>query len=219
MISFPICILLNCCRQKVTRYYPKPIRPTGTYNDLWSGHQRRSLAPSSTSTSSLGHEKIAHLSCSLVPRYPSDCLRLFSSRCLKLKCAPLAWIWGMSIEAATAAAGTWEANKFSIKRPGWQCVNAKGRETNGLTRIWSDDFQPTKTSAAAFHSQPTTRWALFGCDIFSGHNPQVYVRVSPLAAPDTEETTANEAAGGRNKAVHWQPEGRRAKVPTIIADS
>lgn len=67
--------------------------------------------------------------------------------------------------------------------------------------IWSDDFRPMKTSAAVFHSQPTTRRALFACDIFSGHNPQVYVRVSPPAAPDTEETTANEAAGGRNKAV------------------
>lgn len=42
--------------------------------------------------------------------------------------------------------------------------------------------------------------------------------ISLSLCPDTEETAANEAAGGGNKAVHWQPEGRGAKLCTTLAD-
>lgn len=54
---------------------------------------------------------------------------------------------------------------------------------------------------------------------FRDTSPSVHVRDYPLPAPDMEETTANEAAGGRNKAAPWRPEGRSAKVPTVGAES
>lgn len=44
------------------------------------------------------------------------------------------------------------------------------------------------------------------------------VRDFPLPAPDMEGTTANEAAGGKNKAAPRRPEGRSAKVPTVATD-
>lgn len=44
------------------------------------------------------------------------------------------------------------------------------------------------------------------------------VRDFLLPASDMEGTAANEAAGGRNKAAPWRPEGRSAKVPAVAAD-
>lgn len=40
-----------------------------------------------------------------------------------------------------------------------------------------------------------------------------------LCVPIPKATGANEAEAGGNKAAHWQPEGRRAKLHTIIADA
>lgn len=83
-------------------------------------------------------------------------------------------------------------------------------------------FSYTTTSGALSCLSLTTRRALFQkwhllqtqlwCKLW------VCVRVCPPLS-DTEGTAANEAAGGRNEAVCWQPEGRGAKVSTIIADT
>ena len=81
----------------------------------------------------------------------------------------------------------------------------------------------TNSEALPHISNKATSISYMTCLIKSTLVWTLHLRVSPSSSsslcPDTEETAANEAAGGGNKAVHWQPEGRGAKPRTILADA
>lgn len=85
--------------------------------------------------------------------------------------------------------------------------------------IWSGDSNLTPLCIPNLEVTSVLCLALLqNCSVNSGFACEQLYYSFPLC-PDTKATGANEAEAGGNKAAHWQPEGRRAKLHTIIADA